>query len=226
MGQRCVMKGSALRMMGQRRDELLRTAGQGKVNAGFPIRFGSGTEVDLIQGNVAMATIEHRKRIRHQQIVVNLLIGAAILEDQRNWGLCDRWRHGRPGCRWRGLRIRPWSVCRLLRFSLLRRRFVWAGGSVGVRLRSGVIRSRLRIVGIVVVGRTPVGGKVRIAPTPTGPQGNAPPIGAIQAEAVVVPIVVIPAGVIPAVRRVVWHPVVHGVWIRRAWARKSLASRA
>jgi hypothetical protein len=53
-----------------------------EVDAGLEIRFGSCVHIDLANGDVATILIEDGEGVRHQQVVVDLLGGTTVLEDQ------------------------------------------------------------------------------------------------------------------------------------------------
>src|SRR4051794_22284593 len=62
----------------------VRAAGKGELDAGFAIDAGCRNQIDLIHRDVAALRIENGERVRRQQVIVNLLAGAAVLEDQRD----------------------------------------------------------------------------------------------------------------------------------------------
>src|SRR5947209_19515577 len=74
-------------------------------HAGFAVKPGCGSEVDLVHRNIATLLVEHRERLRGQQVIANLLVGAAVLEykgdrrlrGSRNRGSRLTCRRGRAG---------------------------------------------------------------------------------------------------------------------------------
>jgi len=59
--------------------------GKSEVDACLEIRFGGCVHIDLANGDVATILIEDCEGVRRQQVVVDLLGGTTVLEDEGDW---------------------------------------------------------------------------------------------------------------------------------------------